>query len=265
VYRAPSVADGAIRFHAGIATLPIAPQSCDHGDSTHTMTHPAHTPASLPATRSKTTLPAAGTTGRARRARVEAMAVRPLRDGRYAVETDGEGETYVVDLDATTCTCPDHEVRGARCKHLRRVALEVTARLVPPPGRRTAVCAVCGGRTFVPVATRGPSLCARHARRPGHRVVDRETGDRLLVVAATGARADRVETDEGRLVADYPSNADYGRHEPVFEAVYVDAVERDGPVRAYAFPASRLRSPRTADAESRPNPRADAGARTTPA
>ncbi|WP_251342263.1 SWIM zinc finger family protein [Haloplanus halophilus] len=208
------------------------------------MTHPAHTPASLPATRSKTTLPAAGTAGRSRRARVEPMAVRPLRDGRYAVET--EGGTYVVDLDANACTCPDHQLRRARCKHLRRVALEVTARLVPPPGKRTAVCAVCGGRTFVPTTVEGPALCSRHAVRPGEVVADRETGDRLLVVAEAGARADRVATDEGRLVADYPSNADYGAHEPVVRAVYVDSLRRDGEVRTYAFPASRLRRLRDA-------------------
>lgn len=202
------------------------------------MTHPAHTPASLPATRSKTTFPAAGTTGRAKRARVEPMAVRPLRDGRYAVET--AGGTYVVDLDAGTCTCPDHQLRGARCKHRRRVALEVTERLVPPPGQRTAVCAVCGGRTFVPTAFDGPALCARHDHQPGELVRDRETGDRLIVVAATGERADRVETAEGRLVADYPTNADYGPHEPVFRAVYLDSLRRDGDVKRYAFPASRL-------------------------
>jgi len=220
------------------------------------MTHPAHTPASLPATRSKTTLPAAGTTGRARRARIEPMAVRPLRDGRYAVET--EGGTYVVGLDANACTCPDHQRRHARCKHLRRVALEVTARLVPPPGQRTAVCAVCGGRTFVPTRASGPALCDRHALRPGDVVVDRETGDRLLVVAATGERADRAETDEGRIVADYSSNADYGAHEPVFRAVYVDSLRRDGEVRTYAFPASRLRQSRDVtavdDADAGPSP-----------
>jgi hypothetical protein len=166
------------------------------------------------------------------------MAVRPLRDGRYAVETDGG--TYVVALDAHTCTCPDHQLRGARCKHLRRVALEVTAGLVPPPGQRTAACAVCGGRTFVPTAFRGPALCSAHDHRAGDLVRDRETGDRLIVVAATGERADRVETEEGRLVADYGTNAAYGVHEPVFRAVYLDALRRDGDVTRYAFPASRL-------------------------
>jgi predicted NBD/HSP70 family sugar kinase len=78
----------------------------------------------------------------------------------------------------------------------------VTERLVPPPGERTAVCAVCGGRAFVPTTSRGPALCRRHDRRPGALVRDRETGDRLIVVAATGERADRVETEEGRLVAE---------------------------------------------------------------
>jgi hypothetical protein len=167
------------------------------------------------------------------------MAVRPLRDGRYAVETDGG--TYVVDLETHDCTCPDRRIRGARCKHARRVALEVAAGRVPPPGERTAACAVCGGRTFVPTTATRPALCDRHAIRPGTVVCDRETGDRLLVVAATGERADRVETDEGRLVADYPSNADYGAHEPVFRAVYLDSLRRDGDCRTYAFPASRLR------------------------
>jgi len=223
------------------------------------MTHPAHTPASLPATRSKTTFPAAGTAGRARRARVEPMAVRPLRDGRYAVET--EGGTYVVALDAHACTCPDHQLRDARCKHLRRVALEVTEGLVPPPGQRTAVCAVCGGRTFVPTAFRGPTLCPAHDHGPGDLVHDRETGERLIVVAATGERADRIETDEGRLVADYPTNAAYGAHEPVFRAVYLDSLRRGGDVQRYAFPASRLRrvagrgdADAGTDPESRPSP-----------
>jgi hypothetical protein len=167
------------------------------------------------------------------------MAVRPLRDGRYAVET--AGETYVVDLDAHTCTCPDHRLRGARCKHRRRVALEVTEGLVPPPDERTAVCAVCGGRTFVPMAFDGPALCPHHDHRPGALVRDRETGDYLIVVAATGRRADRVETDEGQPVADYPTNTAYGAHEPVFYAVYLDSLRRDGEVKRYAFPASRLR------------------------
>jgi hypothetical protein len=173
------------------------------------------------------------------------MAVRPLRDGRYVVETDGG--TYVVDLEARTCTCPDHAIRGARCKHLRRVAIEVTGGLVPAPDQRRATCAVCGRETFVPRTAAGPFVCPRHDRTPGDVVRDRETGSTLVVVARRPGRADRVDTDEGRLVADYPSNEGYGRHEPVFDCVYLadarlvgDAVDL-ADARRYSFPASRLR------------------------
>jgi hypothetical protein len=184
------------------------------------------------------------------------MAVRPLRDGRYVVETDGG--TYVVDLAAATCTCPDQAIRHSRCKHLRRVAIEVTEGLVPAPDERRAACAVCGRRTFVPATAPGPHLCRRHEHAPGDIVRDRETGSALLVVAVTGRRADAVTTGEGRLVADYETNADYGGHEPVFECAYLGDLRvdddgdgdgdsaRNGSVdlaapRRYSFPASRLR------------------------
>lgn len=165
------------------------------------------------------------------------MTVRPLRDGRYVVETGGG--TYVVDLDDGTCTCPDHAIRGARCKHLRRVAVEVTAGRVPAPDERTGACAVCGAALFVPMAAQGPRLCERHERRPGDVVRDRETGGLLVVREATTERADEHLTDEGRPVADYPTNADYGAHEPVVLATYL-AAGTGGGSRRYAFPASRL-------------------------
>jgi hypothetical protein len=164
------------------------------------------------------------------------MTVRPLRDRRYVVET--EGGTYVVDLERRSCTCPDHAIRGSRCKHLRRVAIEVTERRVPAPDERQTVCAVCGRETFVPFDATGARLCERHAFRPGDVAVDRETGSPLLVVAVTTDRADAVETAEGRLVADYESNRHYGGQEPVVDAVYLDA---DEPRKRYRFPASRLR------------------------
>ena len=69
---------------------------------------------------------------RSARAWTEPMAVRPLGDGRYVVES-GSGGTYVVDLDRGRCSCPDHEIRGARCKHMRRVAIEITEGRVPTP------------------------------------------------------------------------------------------------------------------------------------
>ena len=41
------------------------------------------------------------------------------------------GTEYLVDRREGRCTCPDHEHRGVRCKHLRRVAFATGARPVP--------------------------------------------------------------------------------------------------------------------------------------
>lgn len=169
------------------------------------------------------------------------MTVRPLRDRRYVVET--AGGTYVVALDSGTCTCPDHAIRGSRCKHLRRVAMDVTDGLLPAPDERVGVCAVCGVETFVPFTASGPQLCTAHAFAVGDAVHDRETGKLLVVTGVTDERADEYRTDEGRTIEEYATNADYGAHEPVVEAVYAGSL---GPTRGledarrYGFPASRL-------------------------
>jgi hypothetical protein len=163
------------------------------------------------------------------------MTLRPLRDGRIIVETDGG--TYVVDVDHQQCTCPDHAIRGARCKHLRRVAIEAAAERIPPAGMRRSVCAVCGTRTVAAV-DHSTALCERHAFEPGELVVDRETGSLLIVVARTAVRADASRTDDGRLIADIETNQQYGDHEPVIEAVYAGHLGRP---KRYGFPASRLR------------------------
>lgn len=178
---------------------------------------------------------------RAARARTEEMTVRPLRDGRYVVETTGG--TYVVDLDAPDCTCPDHAIRGATCKHIRRTAVEVTEGQVPAPDRRASACAVCGERLFVPFHDPGPSLCATHDRRPGELVRDRVRGGRLVVVSRPGERADETRVRGGRLVSDFATNARFGGHEPVVRAVYLDSLGPDEGVstgRRYNFPVSRL-------------------------
>jgi hypothetical protein len=183
------------------------------------------------------------------------MTVRPLRDGRYVVES--EGGTYVVNAARAACTCPDSAIRGARCKHVRRVSAEIERGLVPAPDEREGVCAVCGGRAFVPIHERGAVLCGAHDRDPGDIVRDRETGALLVVVGRVRERADEARTREGRVVADYETNANYGGHEPVFAAAYVDrlpAGSDPGDVLAavageprYLFPASRLASVESAD------------------
>lgn len=204
------------------------------------------------------TLPGAGFTGRARRARTEPMTVRPLRDDRYVVET--ESGTYVVDLDGRSCTCPDAAIRGARCKHIRRVAIEVNERRVPPPGKRAGVCAVCGRTTFVPMFESGPHLCPTHLFAPGAVVRDRETGKLLGVTRVTRQRADRYRTETGDTVASYESNEAYGAHEPVVEAIYLASLGPNGDAagaKRYGFPASRLqRTERTYQSQL---PTADGG------
>jgi len=209
------------------------------------MTHTRNTAASPAAESTRFDSPSptdpAALDARSERALTEAMTVRRLPDRRYVVETDGG--TYVVALDAGDCTCPDHAIRGARCKHLRRVAMAVTAGTVPAPGERVGACAVCGRETFVPADAAGSHLCDRHAFEPGDAVADRETGKRLVVTAVTTDRADAYRTDEGRPVAAYDANGAYGAHEPVVEAVYVESLRPDrlpSDADAYAFPASRL-------------------------
>lgn len=41
------------------------------------------------------------------------------------------GREYLVDVRAGTCTCPDHQERGAHCKHLRRTTMEAGMRPIP--------------------------------------------------------------------------------------------------------------------------------------
>jgi len=74
---------------------------------------------------------------RSARAWTEPMAVRTLPDGRYAVES-ARGVTYVVDLEERRCSCPDHEIRGVRCKHMRRVAIEITEGRLPAPDEQSS-------------------------------------------------------------------------------------------------------------------------------
>lgn len=182
-----------------------------------------------------------GVSGRTHRALTEEMTVRPLRDGRYVVETDGG--TYVVDIEDASCTCPDHAIRGEHCKHLRRVAFEIAAESVPAPDERDGACAVCGRNLFVPRRGSGAYLCDEHRPEVGEVVRDRETGSLLVVVALTTDRADATTTDEGRIVADYPTNSHYGGHEPVVRAVYAAGLAPDRDVedlKTYDFPASRV-------------------------
>ncbi|WP_135303400.1 SWIM zinc finger family protein [Haloarcula amylovorans] len=177
---------------------------------------------------------------RAVRAWTERMAVRQQRDGTYAVATES-GHTYVVDLRDHSCTCPDHEIRGERCKHLRRVAIEITARRIAPPGRQRARCDVCEEVTFVPEEAEPPHLCGNCRVAPGDIVVDRETGDSLVVAEVMNERANEYVIEAtGKTVAAHDTNDGYPKDDIVVEVTYLgDATRNDNP-RRYAFPYSRL-------------------------
>ncbi|MEF8841337.1 MAG: SWIM zinc finger family protein [Haloarculaceae archaeon] len=178
--------------------------------------------------------------GRSVRAWTEAMAVAPLGGGRYAVEGQS-GNTYVVDLLASDCTCPDHTIRGERCKHLRRVAIEVNRGRVAAPGRVRGACEACGREAFLP--EEGPPLCEDCRLEPGDFATDRETGDLVVVARVTDARADEVTVDgTDETVADYPTNEGYPRDDLVVEVVYPFS-RPETPLAGlprYSFPLSRL-------------------------
>lgn len=181
---------------------------------------------------------------RSMRARTEDMTVLALGSGRYAVGSES-GNDYLVDVREGRCSCPDHAIRGARCKHLRRVAIEITAGAVAPPSHVASTCAACGGFALVPPATPEPHLCSTHAFAVGDRVRDRETGE-VVVVAVSAERADAV-TVPGRdvSVAEYETNAAYPADDPVVAAVYPSVRvtgqgARPETLRVYSFPLSRL-------------------------
>ena len=182
---------------------------------------------------------------RSRRARTEPMSVLALGDGLYEVETDG-GDTYLIDLTAGRCTCPDHVFRDVRCKHLRRVAIEITEGLVPAPGEVAVDCHDCDEPVFVEEDHAGPVYCAAHRIAPGDVVADRETGATLTVVDVSDLRAGHVRVRAANTtVADYPTNEGYDADEPVVAAVYPHArVAANGPVpdalTVYCFPRTRL-------------------------
>ena len=75
---------------------------------------------------------------RGARALTEYMTVLPEGGDVYSVTTES-GSEYAVDAREGRCTCLDHQHRGARCKHLRRVAFATGAEPIPAVVDRGAV------------------------------------------------------------------------------------------------------------------------------
>ncbi|WP_435155544.1 SWIM zinc finger family protein [Haladaptatus sp. DFWS20] len=187
---------------------------------------------------------------RSQRARAERMAVTPLGGGLYEVESQSD-HTYFADLLGGRCTCPDHMMRGVRCKHIRRVAIEINEGRVPPPGKEAVECARCESVVFVDERKADAvHFCDHCELQPGEPVIDRRTGDLMVVVRMPGFRADSVEVPgKDCTVAEYPMNEGYPADDPVVEVLYpIPAGLRPeqlqpSHLRHYSFPRSRLRRP----------------------
>lgn len=60
--------------------------------------------------------------------------IRPVLEGKYLVPSQSRNSgSYFVDLAASSCTCPDHEETGKRCKHIWAVLI-VRREVVLPNG-----------------------------------------------------------------------------------------------------------------------------------
>lgn len=70
--------------------------------------------------------------GRELRAYTDIEDVSHFMGSKYYVKSASSGNQYLVDPDGPFCSCPDYQL-GNHCKHLRRVAIEITQETVKPP------------------------------------------------------------------------------------------------------------------------------------
>ncbi len=83
-------------------------------------------------------------------AKAKGKRFRHIAGGKYLVPSaqDTKAAGYVVDVDAGACTCPDHEERRSRCKHLW--AIEYFRQEVTAPDGTTVVTEALRVRTNTP-------------------------------------------------------------------------------------------------------------------
>lgn len=85
---------------------------------------------------------------RTRRAQTEDMVVALRKAGGIYSVRGESGNVYRVDVVSEDCTCPDQRKTSTdRCKHLRRVEMEIDDRAVPTPDGRLPERPVADGGT----------------------------------------------------------------------------------------------------------------------
>ena len=111
-------------------------------------------------------------------------------DSLYVVVSES-GSEYLVDTEGGVCECPDHQQRGVRCKHLRRVAFATGERPIPLWVRADAVDPQLG----MHLSSGGPRVAATDggvSREVAEQVPDEEI-DARSARAATSATEDRPD------------------------------------------------------------------------
>ena len=63
--------------------------------------------------------------------RMDQLNISEKRSNKYVVSSDTTYDHYKVDMDALTCTCPDHFYRKRICKHIRRLQKKSNVYTVP--------------------------------------------------------------------------------------------------------------------------------------
>src|SRR3974390_1240573 len=65
--------------------------------------------------------------------------LRPIAGDKWYVPSQSQASGgYVVDAEAKTCTCPDHE-SGHRCKHVLAVEFVILASVTTPDGSEVQI------------------------------------------------------------------------------------------------------------------------------
>jgi hypothetical protein len=137
--------------------------------------------------------PSTDRTGRTQRACTEDMTIRALLDGRYQVIAQS-GQTYFVDLTSGTCSCPD---LAPKCKHLRRVKLDIACGELPHPDECPTDADLAASEPSRTLSTPTPATPLADGGQPADTDHESETVQPSLVICR--AISDRIQDLEREI------------------------------------------------------------------